>query len=57
MYNKIKIERNFFAESESDGVDEAVVGNVNKFILLPPEYSGKPKRGHLIFDASFESGM
>ena len=43
-----------------DGVgnngDEPVVGNVNKFCAVPPGYSNKPKRGHLIFDACFESG-
>lgn len=33
-----------------------MVGNVNKFAVVPPNYSGKPKKGHLIFDACFESG-
>ncbi|XP_078484968.1 cytosolic carboxypeptidase 6-like isoform X2 [Ciona intestinalis] len=40
----------------SDSGDDAVVGNVNKLLVLPPGYSGKPKKGHLIFDACFESG-
>ncbi|KAK3787325.1 hypothetical protein RRG08_056044 [Elysia crispata] len=42
--------------SESDSTEEPVVGNVNKFAVVPPNYSGKPKKGHLIFDACFESG-
>nr|XP_054765021.1 cytosolic carboxypeptidase 6-like [Lytechinus pictus] len=41
--------------SDSDG-DEAVVGNLNKFAVLPLGYSGRPKPGHLIFDACFECG-
>ncbi|XP_048255716.1 cytosolic carboxypeptidase 6-like isoform X1 [Haliotis rufescens] len=42
--------------SDSDSTEEPVVGNVNKFAVVPPGYSGKPKKGHLIFDACFESG-
>ncbi|KAK7492935.1 hypothetical protein BaRGS_00015882 [Batillaria attramentaria] len=42
--------------SESDSTEEPVVGNVNKFAVVPPNYSGKPRKGHLIFDACFESG-
>jgi hypothetical protein len=34
-----------------------VVGNVNKFAVVPPGYNGQPKKGHLIFDACFECGM
>lgn len=40
----------------SDSGDDAVVGNVSKLIVYPPQYSGKAKKGHLIFDACFESG-
>lgn len=40
----------------SDVGDDAVVGNVNKLLVSPPGYTGKLKRGHLIFDACFESG-
>jgi len=40
----------------SDSGDDAVVGNVNKVIVYPTGYTGKPKKGHLIFDACFESG-
>ena len=42
--------------SESDSTEDPVVGNVNKFAVVPPNYNGKPKKGHLIFDACFESG-
>lgn len=42
--------------SESDSTDEPVVGNVNKFAVVPPGYTGRPKKGHLIFDACFECG-
>ena len=46
-----------FPGSESDSADEPVVGNVNKFAVVPPGYSGRPKRGHLIYDACFECGL
>ena len=52
----LKIVYSYFAGSESDSTEEPVVGNVNKFAVVPPNYSGKPKKGHLIFDACFESG-
>lgn len=32
------------------------MGNLNRFIVRPPGHSGKAKRGHLCFDASFETG-
>ncbi|XP_030756614.1 cytosolic carboxypeptidase 6-like isoform X2 [Sitophilus oryzae] len=32
------------------------MGNVNRQIMRPPGHSGKAKRGHLCFDASFECG-
>ncbi|XP_031234061.1 cytosolic carboxypeptidase 6 isoform X2 [Mastomys coucha] len=38
------------------GNEDAIGGNVNKFIVLPSGYSGQPKKGHLTFDACFESG-
>ena len=37
-------------------VNEEVVGNVSKMCVLPPGYRGPPRKGHLIFDANFESG-
>ncbi|XP_034561906.1 cytosolic carboxypeptidase 6 [Notolabrus celidotus] len=41
--------------SEAGGED-ALVGNVNKLMVSPPGYSGAPRKGHLVFDACFESG-
>lgn len=44
-----------FSASEAGGED-ALVGNVNKLVMSPPGYSGAPRKGHLVFDACFESG-
>uniref|UniRef100_A0A674DC48 BEN domain containing 5 n=1 Tax=Salmo trutta TaxID=8032 RepID=A0A674DC48_SALTR len=41
--------------SEAGGED-ALVGNVNKLMVTPPGYIGVPRKGHLVFDACFESG-
>nr|XP_045755054.2 cytosolic carboxypeptidase 6 [Mirounga angustirostris] len=38
------------------GNDDAIGGNVSKYMVLPSGYSGQSKKGHLIFDACFESG-
>ncbi|XP_048067458.1 BEN domain-containing protein 5 isoform X1 [Megalobrama amblycephala] len=38
------------------GGEDALVGNVNKLMITPPGYTGPPKKGHVIFDACFESG-
>lgn len=44
-----------FSDSEdSDG--EGGMGNVSRMIMRPAGHSGKAKRGHLCFDASFETG-
>lgn len=43
------------AESE-DSDTEGGMGNVNKMIMRPPGHSGKAKKGHICFDASFETG-
>lgn len=43
------------ADNEAGGED-ALVGNVNKLMITPPGYTGPPKKGHVIFDACFESG-
>ncbi|KAJ8937163.1 hypothetical protein NQ318_009365 [Aromia moschata] len=46
---------NYVLDSDdSDG--EGGMGNVNRLIMRPPGHSGKAKRGHLCFDASFETG-
>ena len=42
--------------SDSESTEEPVVGNLNKYAVLPSNYTGRPKKGHLIFDACFESG-
>lgn len=42
--------------SESENIEDPVVGNLNKFAVIPPGYTGRVKKGHLIFDACFESG-
>ncbi|XP_013869679.1 cytosolic carboxypeptidase 6 [Austrofundulus limnaeus] len=47
--------RDVEADSETGGED-ALVGNVNKLTVSPPGYSGVPRKGHLVFDACFESG-
>ncbi|XP_049342019.1 cytosolic carboxypeptidase 6 [Astyanax mexicanus] len=41
--------------SEAGG-DDALVGNVSKLTVTPPGYTGAPRKGHLVFDACFESG-
>uniref|UniRef100_A0A8C0G7J0 Cytosolic carboxypeptidase N-terminal domain-containing protein n=1 Tax=Chelonoidis abingdonii TaxID=106734 RepID=A0A8C0G7J0_CHEAB len=38
------------------GSDDIIAGNVSKYTVLPAGYYGQPKKGHLIFDAFFESG-
>ncbi|CAF1160127.1 unnamed protein product [Rotaria sp. Silwood1] len=44
------------SDSESDVNNEHLIGNVQRVAIVPPNYEGKPKKGHLIFDASFECG-
>lgn len=44
-----------FADSD-DSDAEGGMGNVTRMIMRPPGHSGKAKRGHLCFDASFETG-
>ncbi|XP_029050884.1 cytosolic carboxypeptidase 6 isoform X1 [Osmia bicornis bicornis] len=43
------------ADSE-DSDTEGGLGNVNKMVMRPPGHSGKAKKGHICFDASFETG-
>ncbi|KAM4872979.1 cytosolic carboxypeptidase 6 isoform 2-T2 [Thomomys bottae] len=38
------------------GNDDSIGGNVNKYMVFPNGYCGQAKKGHLIFDACFESG-
>lgn len=46
----------FTATGSAMGSDDIIAGNVSKYIVLPAGYCGQPKKGHLIFDACFESG-
>lgn len=39
---------------DSDG--EGGLGNVSRAVIRPVGHSGKAKRGHLCFDAAFETG-
>jgi len=43
--------------SSSDSDSEGQVRNVSRLVLRPPGHSGKAKKGHLVFDAAFESGI
>ncbi|XP_033101503.1 cytosolic carboxypeptidase 6-like [Anneissia japonica] len=43
------------AGSDSSSEDP-VIGNLNKFAVVPPGYTARPRKGHLIFDACFECG-
>ncbi|KAK9693031.1 Zinc carboxypeptidase [Popillia japonica] len=45
-----------FGEDSDESDGEGSLGNVNRIIMRPPGHSGKAKRGHLCFDASFETG-
>ncbi|XP_025909659.1 cytosolic carboxypeptidase 6 [Nothoprocta perdicaria] len=38
------------------GGDDVIAGNVSKHTVLPAGSCGQPKKGHLTFDACFESG-
>ncbi|KAE8610142.1 hypothetical protein XENTR_v10012028 [Xenopus tropicalis] len=43
-------------ETGNENGYEGISGNVSKLIVFPHGYYGQPKKGHLIFDACFESG-
>ncbi|XP_014670115.1 PREDICTED: cytosolic carboxypeptidase 6-like [Priapulus caudatus] len=36
--------------------EESMIGNICNLQVLPPGYYGSPEQGHLVFNASFESG-
>lgn len=46
-----KDERSIFLKKKDEPI-----GTVQNFAVVPPGYEGQPKKGHLIFNASFESG-
>jgi len=60
MKSKIKYDYNlgllYLCAGSEDSLEETVTGNLNNFCVLPPSYSGPPRRGHLIFNAEFECG-
>ncbi|XP_063709238.1 cytosolic carboxypeptidase 6 [Culicoides brevitarsis] len=45
-----------FASDSEDSDAEGGLGNVSRVIIRPPGVSGKAKRGHLCFDAAYETG-
>lgn len=54
---KINFYNNVLAHIDSDDSEgEGGIGNLNRLIIRPPGHSGKAKKGHLCFDASFETG-
>ncbi|CAB3361445.1 Hypothetical predicted protein [Cloeon dipterum] len=43
-------------QDSDDSENEGGLGNVSRIVMRPAGHSGKAKRGHLCFDASFETG-
>ena len=39
-----------------DSDNEGGLGNVERVVMRPPGHSGKAKKGHLCFDAIYETG-
>jgi hypothetical protein len=56
-FRVISIDEYSYLDNESDINNDHLIGNVQRVAIVPPNYEGKPKKGHLIFDASFECGM
>ncbi|KAL1130117.1 hypothetical protein AAG570_013056 [Ranatra chinensis] len=57
LFNKIINVFYFLIRIESeDSENEASLGNVIRVVIRPAGHSGKAKKGHLCFDASFETG-
>ncbi|CAH8638176.1 unnamed protein product [Schistosoma bovis] len=56
LFGRAFVDQNESAGSDSDGISDSVVGNVSKLLVIPNGYTGKLRKGHLIFDACFESG-
>ena len=48
MFFFLKIHLN--SDSDSDFVNEQLTGNIHKIAIVPPNFAGRPKKGHLIFD-------
>ena len=47
-------EENILDSDDSD--NEGGLGNVERVVMRPPGHSGKAKKGHLCFDAIYETG-
>ncbi|CAI9729586.1 cytosolic carboxypeptidase 6-like isoform X2 [Octopus vulgaris] len=56
LFCSLRVLEELIFGSDSDISEETLVGNVNKLTVVPQGYFGKPKQGHLTFDACFESG-
>nr|CAH8873658.1 unnamed protein product [Trichobilharzia regenti] len=56
LFKNTFADQNESAGSDSDDNNEGAVGNVSKSSVVRPGYSGKLRKGQLIFDACFESG-
>ena len=46
----------FSVDIGTDSDEEGQVKNVSHLVLRPLGHTGRAKKGHLIFDAAFESG-
>ena len=49
------LERKYILDSD-DSDNEGGLGNVERVVMRPPGHSGKAKKGHLCFDAIYETG-
>ena len=54
-YVFISILSHFILDSD-DSDNEGGLGNVERVVMRPPGHSGKAKKGHLCFDAIYETG-
>ena len=46
----------FIIADSDDSDNEGGLGNVERVVMRPPGHSGKAKKGHLCFDAIYETG-
>jgi len=56
LEQRICFEKYSFLDSD-DSDTEGGLGNIERVVMRPPGHSGKAKRGHLCFDACFETGL
>ncbi len=43
------------AGGDSDSENEGVLTNIQRLVIRPPGHTGKAKKGHVCFDASYET--